>query len=104
MLAAPRSESVRKVKKIFLLDRTQYRDDDLLHNLVLKRGNPQRSLTAIRFGYVNPPRRRCLQCSDLDHPVQLVHPLRKDLLVLPPYYSVHASRRVLLEPVKAVHK
>jgi hypothetical protein len=55
VLSAPRPESVRKAKKILFLDRAQHRDDGLLHDLVLDRGNPQRSLSAIGFGYVNPP-------------------------------------------------
>jgi hypothetical protein len=40
----------------------------------------------------------------MDQSMQLGHPLRKDLLVLPPRHSVHTSRRVLLEAVKAIHK
>jgi hypothetical protein len=40
----------------------------------------------------------------MNHPMQLGHPLRKNLLVLPPGHSIHPRRRVSLKAIKAIHE
>ena len=104
MLSTSRPKSVRETEKIHFIDRAQHRDDGLLHDLVLNRGNPQRALPAIRFGNVYPPGWCRPISSGMDLPMHLGHPLGENLLVLPPRHSVHTSRRILLETVKAVHQ
>jgi hypothetical protein len=54
MLATPRPESVREPEEVLLVDRVQHRN---LARLILKGGNRQRALTAIRFRNVAPSRR-----------------------------------------------
>jgi len=104
VLSTPWSEPVRKPEKILFIDCAQHRDDGLLHNLVLDGGNPQRALPPIRFGNVYPPRRGRPICPGMDHPMHLGYPWSENLLVRPPRHSIHPSRRVPLETVKAVHQ
>ena len=101
MLSAPWPESVREPEKVLFIDRAQHRDDGLLHDLVLDRGNPQRALSAIRFGNVYPPGRCRPISSGMDPPMHLGYPLRENLLVLPPRHSVHTRRRISLQVIEA---
>jgi hypothetical protein len=52
--AAPRSESVREPKEVFLVDRVEHRNSRPLDDLVLQGGNRERALFAIRLRYVRP--------------------------------------------------
>ena len=60
MLPIPvQSESIRKPEEVFLVDRIQHRDGRPLDDFVLKSGNRERALLAIRLRYVDPPRWLC---------------------------------------------
>src|SRR4051794_7459036 len=58
MLVTPGSEPIGEAKEVHLVDRRQNRDDRLLDNLVLQRGNPQRSLSSVWLWNKHSPRRQ----------------------------------------------
>src|SRR4051794_21500993 len=97
MLAALWSESVREPEEVFLVDRVQHRDGRPLDDFVLKSGNRERALLAIRLRYVDPPRWLCPIHSLMEPGVQ-VHDLAiKVSLVGSPCQPIHARGRVLLQ-------
>jgi hypothetical protein len=53
--AAPGPESVREPEEVFLVDRVEHRGRRPLDDLVLQSRNRERTLPAIRLGYVDPP-------------------------------------------------
>jgi hypothetical protein len=55
VLVAPGPESVAEAQKFRLIDRRENRHYRSLDKFVLKRGNAERPLSAIRFRYVLPP-------------------------------------------------
>ena len=59
MLAAPRPESIRKSKEIFLVDRIQHRNHRSLEKLILQRRDTQRSLSPIGFRDIPTPTGQC---------------------------------------------
>jgi hypothetical protein len=104
VLAAPLPESVREPEKVFFIDRTQYRSHGLLHDLILNRGNTQRSLPPIGFGNVYPSRWPRPISSGVNLPVQVREPIPENFLVFFPRHSVHASRSLPLESIEALHQ
>jgi hypothetical protein len=57
MSTAARSKTIRAVAKLRFPDSLQNQADPVLHNPVLKTGNPQRPPAAIPLGNVYPPSR-----------------------------------------------
>src|ERR1700693_4452176 len=104
MLATPTPKSVRESKEVLLVDRAQHGDDRLLHDLVLQRGDAQRALPAIPLRDVHPTGRLGTISTGVYLPMQHVHPLGKDSLILSPRHSVHSRRRVVLESVITLHQ
>src|SRR6516162_1324412 len=72
MRAASRPESIRHSGEVFLVDRVQQRDRCPLDDLVLQGGDRERTLTAIRLGYVDPPARQRPIRSPMDPIVQIL--------------------------------
>src|SRR6476660_191088 len=70
--AAPGSEPAAEPEEVLLVDRVQQRDHRPLDDLVLQRGDRQRTLPAVRLGNVDPPRRQCPIRSPLDPVVQIL--------------------------------
>src|SRR3954452_22751376 len=64
--AASGSEPIREPEEIFLVDRAQHRSRGPLDDLVLQGGNRERTLSAVRLGYVHPTARQCSIRSPLD--------------------------------------
>jgi hypothetical protein len=98
--AAPWSEPIREPEEVFLVDRVQHRDGRPLDNFVLKGGNRERALPAIRLRYVLTPRWQCPIRPPLDPRVQILELGLKVCLVVPPRQPVHAGCRVSLEREK----
>jgi hypothetical protein len=96
MRAAPWPEPVRDAEEVFLVDRTQQGDHRPLDELVLQRGDRERALPAVRFGYVDPPGWPCPIRSTLD-PVMQVREIALEvcLVVLP---TSHHPRRSVPRP------
>jgi hypothetical protein len=88
MLTALRSEPVREPEEVFLVDRVQHRCHCPLDNLVLKRSNSERALSAIRLRYVPSSRWQCPICSPLDSRMQIHEPELEICLVALPCQSV----------------
>ncbi|MCY1297061.1 hypothetical protein D9M70_464850 [compost metagenome] len=55
VLATPRPKPIRESQEVFFIDRIQNGNDCLLYDLVLQRGNTQRTLPAVGFGDIDPP-------------------------------------------------
>ena len=70
--AAPGSEPAAEPEEVLLVDRVQQRDHRPLDDLVLQRGDRQRTLPAVRLGNVDPPGRQCPIRSPLDPVVQIL--------------------------------
>src|SRR5262245_29157213 len=70
MRAAPRPEPVRHSEEVLFVDRIQQRDYRPLDDLVLQGGDRERALSAVGFGYVDPPARQRPIRSSLDSIVQ----------------------------------
>ena len=100
MLPPPLPESIRESEEVFLVDRVQYLDYGLLHDLVLHCGYPQRAQFAVRFENVRSPRGLRTVCPGVYLPVQFVYALIEDVLVVPPRHAVHAHRRRFVEVVE----
>ncbi|KMY28612.1 hypothetical protein AA993_22495 [Pseudomonas putida] len=67
VLATSRPKPIRETQKVLFINRIQNGNDCLLYDLVLQRGNAQRTLPAVGFGNVDPPRWRCpisQRCAD----------------------------------------
>ena len=101
VLASALAESVGEAEEVLFIDRTQYRTHGLLRDLVLDRGNAQRSLPAIRFGYEDPPGWQRPMGSSVNLPMQLGNPRWKKTLVFFPRHSIHTCRGLPLQSVEA---
>jgi hypothetical protein len=55
MRAASGPESVREPEEVFLVDRVEHRSHRPLDDLVLQRGDRERTLPAVRLWDVDPP-------------------------------------------------
>ena len=95
--AAPWSEPIREPEEVFLVDRVQHRDGRPLDNFVLKGGNRERALPAIRLRYVLSPGWQCPIRPPLDPCVQILELRLKVCPVVPPHQPVHAGCSVSLE-------
>src|SRR5713101_3185344 len=71
MLAALGAEPVREPEEVFLVDRLQHREGRPLDDLVLKGGDRERALPAVRLWYVSPPGRLCPIRSSVDPVMQI---------------------------------
>ena len=84
MLAAPRTETVRETKKVFLVDLVEDGDHGLLDDLVLQRRDPQWTLPPIGLRDVNPSRWLCPIYGVMHAAVQIYQTLlQTGLVVLP---------------------
>src|SRR5215467_3895839 len=97
MRAAPRSESIREPKEVFLVDRVQHRSRRPLDDLVLQSGNRERALPSVRLGYIDPPRRRRPIRSPVDPRMQVLKLALEVCFVGLTRQSAHARSRVLLK-------
>ncbi|MNE51630.1 hypothetical protein D3C80_1462660 [compost metagenome] len=104
MLAASRPKPVRESQKVLFIDRIQNGNDCLLYDLVLQRGNAQRTLPAIGFGNVDPSRWRCPIGSTVEPCVQIGYPLEKTFLVFPPRHAVHAYRCIAAQGIETLRQ
>src|ERR1019366_5347084 len=104
MLPAPWPKSIRKTQEVCFVNGAQDRNNRLLHHLVFQRGNPQRTLLAVRLLDVDPP--RCLGSirADLYLPVEYRYPCTKLFFVLPPRHPIHACRRIATQLVEALRQ
>ena len=92
MRAAPWSEPVGEAPEIHLVDGVEHFDDGPLNDLVLQRGDAERSLPPVCLRDVNPTTRCRPVAPCLDPCVQI---LKVDLQVLPvigPRHPVHSRR------------
>jgi hypothetical protein len=97
VLATPWPEHVAEPQEVFLPDRGQHFDQRALDNLVLQRGYAQRTLAAIRFGYIHPSGWLRPIGTPGDTVVQVCQFGVKTLAVRRPGHPIH-SRRCLLSP------
>src|SRR5271169_5533717 len=97
MLAAPRSETVRETEKVFLVYLIEDRDHGMLHDLVLQRRDPQRTLPPIGLLYVNPSRWLRPVCSAMHPAVQVNETSLHPGLILLPRYAIDAGGGFSLE-------
>jgi hypothetical protein len=95
--AASWPESIRYPEEVFLVDRIQQCDHRPLDDLVLQGRDRERTLPAIRLGYVDPPARQCPIRPPLDPVVQVLELALEVCLVVRPCQSIHARRGVLLK-------
>src|SRR5713226_8639222 len=100
MRAASGPEPIREPEEVFLVDRVQHRSRRPLDDLVLKGGDRERALPAIRLGYEDPPGRCCPIRSPLEPRVQVLELAREVQLVVPPSQPIHARCGVLLKFVE----
>jgi hypothetical protein len=90
--AAPRPKPVGEADEVRLIDGVQYLDDRSLQNLVLQRGDPERSLPPVRLRYVHPARRPRPIASAMDPTVQILEVRLQVLPVVLPRHAVYARR------------
>ena len=99
MLAALRPESVAETEKVLFVDLVQYPYHRLLDDLVLQRGDADRSLAAIRFGYPYPLRGLRPVSAALYPLVEVQLSGLQSLTVLMPCHLVYSGCRVALERI-----
>ena len=87
MRAPPGSKPVAEAEEVFLVDRVQHRRRRPLDDLVLQRGDRQRSLSSVRLGYVDPPARRRPIRSPMDPRMQVLE-LAPEVAIRSPPTSV----------------
>ncbi len=97
MRAAPRPKSVREPNEVRLVNGVQDRDDGALDQLVLQRGNPERSLPPIRLRDVRPPDGLRPIRSPREAGHEVLEICFQRLPVVPPRLAVHTWGRVSLE-------
>src|ERR1035441_482770 len=97
MLASPRTESIREVRKILLVDRIHYLYGRPLDDLVLESRHAQRSLPPAPFGYVRPTHWLRVIRSPLQSMGEVLEIFLEVLCVVPPRLSVHARSRRFLQ-------
>jgi hypothetical protein len=84
-------------EKVSLVNRIQHFDHRALDDLVFQRGNPQRTLFAVRLWYVLPPNGQCPIRSALYLRMQTLEVFFQSCLVVPPRQAVHSGRRIAFE-------
>src|ERR1700683_18293 len=89
------SEPVGAVEKILLIDGIQYFDHHLLHELVLKGGNRDRSLFPVFFGDIDSAQRLGPILAILEPSVQLADVSRSVLFVLLVGDAIHPGTGIL---------
>src|SRR6266545_472357 len=92
MLAAPGSESIREAEKVLLVDGVHHLDRRALDNLVLQRGDAERSLPPVGLGDVDPARWSCSVRSLVQPLVQGTEVILQAGRVLHPRHTVDSSR------------
>ena len=97
MRAAPGPEPIREPEEVFLVDRAQHRSRGPLDDLVLKGCDRERTLPAVRLGYVDAPGRQCPIRSPMDATMQCRSLGLKVLLVVPTCQPIHPRCSILLE-------
>src|SRR6516225_3262150 len=97
MRAASWPEPIRQSEEVFLVDRVQQLGHCPLDNLILKRSNRERTLSSVRFGYVNSPARQRPIRSPMDPFVQILELTFKVYLVVRPCQPIHTGCSVLLK-------
>jgi len=99
MWTAPRAESVREAEKVLFVDGVEHLDDGTLDDLVLQRGNAQRSLPPVRLLDVRPPYRLRSVRSPLQPLGQVLQVLSQLLAVVLPRFAVDPCRRLSLQRI-----
>ena len=100
MRAAPRPEPVRDAEEVFLVDRVQQRAHCPLDDLVLQSSDRERTLSAVRLGYVDPSARQRPIRSPMDPVVQIFEIALEVRLVVLPRQPIHTRCCVRLEFVE----
>jgi len=100
MLAAPRPESIRKSKEIFLVDRIQHRDHRSLEKLILQRRDTQRPLWPIGFRDLPTPTGQCAVRAPVNPSMEISKICLQFLLVVQPCHSIHSGSSLALERVE----
>ena len=97
----PRSEPVAEPEELRLVDRHQNRvRHRLLDDLVLQRGDAERSLPPVLLGYVHPPGRRRAVRSPVQPSMQVDQSVFQPFGIHFPRHAIHASGDVTLERVE----
>jgi len=94
MWLAPRPEPVGEAPEVHLVDRVQHLDDGPLNDLVLQRGDTQRTLPPVGLRDVDPPARLGPIPALLHPSMQLPEVGLQVLPVLGPRHPVHPRRRL----------
>src|SRR6516225_311445 len=97
VLAASRSEAIREAQEVRLVDGVQHLRCGPLDDFVLQRGHAQRSLLAVRFGYVRSTRGLGPVRSAFQPCRQVLKVGLQVLSVLLPRLSVHARCGIAFE-------
>jgi hypothetical protein len=92
MRLAPRPEPVAEAPEVHLVDGVQHLDDGPLDDLVLQRGDTQRTLPPIRLRDVHPPARLGPEPARLHPSMQILEVGLQVLPVLGPRHPVHPRR------------
>ena len=86
-------EPIGKAEEVALVDRIQHLSHRPLDNLVLKRGDPERSLPPIGLRYVRPARRPRPVRAPVDPGVKIAKVLLEILPIVPPRDTVNPRCR-----------
>ena len=110
MRAAPRSESVGKAEEVDLVDRVEHLDDGTLDDLILQRGNAERSHPPVRLRDVRSTHRLRPVRPPLEPAGEVPKVGLKILSVVPPRLAIDAGSRIPFEfpvgcpqPLDGVH-
>src|SRR5437867_4327516 len=110
MRAAPRSESVGKAEEVDLVDRVEHLDDGTLDDLILQRGNAERSHPPVRLRDVRSTHRLRPVRSPLQPAGEVLEVAVEILSVVPPRLAIDTGSRLPLEgevgcpqPLDGVH-
>ena len=101
MRAATRPVPIRKTKKVRLVDAVQHFDHRPLEDLVLKRGDPERSLPPVGLRDEHPPRRPRPVAPAMNPSMQIPKVLFEVLPVVLPRHAVYPRRGLgLKRPIR----
>src|SRR5665213_832111 len=89
MLAATGPEPVGETKEVSLVYGVQHLDRRTLDDLVLQRGDTERTLAPVRLWYEHPARRLRPVCAPVDSCVQILKVALQVPPVLLPRHAVH---------------